>query len=232
MTWQMKDSDMDPKWIEEMWQKFPCAKVVDANGVENGNYRTGPVRGSFMHVLVRSPIKETAQGKIGGKFDGTALFPPAADLSVLSAGAKELALAHWPDYGKTDAAGNNIGPNLHSPFNQQSQKLNQPGYTAGGVYITSVADQRAPYAVNGQGAPIIDNNEIYSGAWYFFIIRPFKFDVGMKKGVSFGLQGVMKIADDARLGGGGGGGNPGADFAGVSIDTSAQAAAVNPANLF
>jgi len=72
---------------------------------------------------------------------------------------------------------------------------------------------------------------IVSGAWYFFVLRPFVFDAGLKKGVSFGLQGVMKIADD-RAFGGGGGGNPAADFAGVSIDTSAQAAAVNPAGLF
>lgn len=229
-TWQMKDSEMDPKWVEEMWGKFPCAQVLDANGVPNGNYRTGPVRGSFMHVLVRSPVKETPNGKIGGKFDGTALFPPAADLTVLGQAAKELALTKWPDYGKTDAAGNNIGPNLHSPFNQQSAKASQPGYTPGGVCITAVADQRSPYAVDARGAPITDNNLLYSGAWYFFIIRPFIFDVGMKKGVSFGLQGVMKIADDAKLGGGGS--DPKADFAGVAIDTSAQAAAVNPASLF
>lgn len=224
--WTMKDSDMDPKWVEDMWAKFPCVRVMDENGVPNGNFRTGPVRGSFMHVLERSPIKQMKDGsKVGGKFDGTALFPPGADLSVLKQAATEVALAKWP------LAGQPGGPSLHTPFNMQDAKAaTQPGYTPGGFCITGVADKRSPYAVNSQGVPIPDNNDVYSGAWYFFIIRPFDFDAGMKKGVSFGLQGVMKIADDKKLGGGSS--DPRSDFAGVSIDTSSQAAAVNAASLF
>ena len=232
MTWQMKDSDMDPKWTEDMWNKFPCQMIVDANGAENGNYRTGPVRGSFLNILTRSPVKSQKDGSsIGGKFGGTALFPVAADISLLGSAAKALALTKWPDYGKTDEAGNNIGPKLKSPFNQQGEKMAFEGYTAGGICITAVADQRAPYAVNTQGVPITDEALLYPGAWYFFVLRPFLYDVGVNKGVSFGLQGVMKIADDRNVGGGGGS-NPASDFAGVQIDTSAQAAAINPAGLF
>jgi hypothetical protein len=225
MTFQMNASDMDPKWIEDMWAKFPCMKIVDQNGVENGNYRTGPVRGSFMqHVLTRAPIKQTANGQIGGKFSATALFPPAADISILKQGATETALAKWPNAGQVG------GPTLHTPFRRQDEKLNLEGYTPGGIFITATADQRAPYAVNAQGAPIVDPALITSGAWYLFVLRPFTFDATMKKGVSYGLQGIMKIADDRNLGGGSS--DPRADFAGVAIDTSAQAAAVNPAGLF
>jgi len=222
MTYQMNASDMDPKWVEDMWAKFPCTKVVDANGVENGNYRSGPVRGSFMNVLQRGkPIAPATTGKFGA----TALFPPAADIALLKQAATDAAVAKWPTAGQVG------GPTLHTPFRQQADKANLEGYTPGGVFITATADQRAPYAVNAQGVPITENGLIVSGAWYFFVLRPFMFDAGLKKGVSFGLQGVMKIADD-RAFGGGGGGNPAADFAGVSIDTSAQAAAVNPAGLF
>lgn len=232
MSWQMKDSNMDPKWVEDMWAKFPCQKVIDQNGVENGNYRTGPVRGSFLNILSRSPVKQQSDGsKIGGKYGGSALFPLAADLSLLATAAKELALTKWPDYGKTNAEGHNIGPKLKSPFNQQADKLKFDGYMHGGIYITAVADQRAPYAVNTQGVPITDEALIYPGAWYFFVLRPFIYDVGVNKGVSFGLQGVMKIADDQNIGGEGTS-NPASDFHGVSIDTSAQAASVNAASLF
>lgn len=220
MSYQMNASGMDPKWIEDMWAKFPCVKVVDATGAENGNYRTGPVRGSFMHVLTRGkPIPPNTQGK----FSGTALFPPAADISLLKKAATDAALSKWPQAGQPG------GPTLHTPFRQQSEKQ-LDGYTPGGVFITATADQRAPYAVDARGAPITDEALLVSGAWYLFVLRPFVFDAGMKKGVSFGLQGVMKIADDRSLGGGGG--NPATDFAGVSIDTSAQAAAINPSSLF
>lgn len=221
MTFQMDASDMDPKWVEEMWAKFPCQKIVDQNGVENGNYRTGPVRGSFMNVLSRGrPIAPNPTGKFGA----TALFPPAADISVLKMAAQETALGKWPTAGQTG------GPTLHTPFRLQSDKANLEGYTDGGVFITATADQRAPYAVNAQGAPIVDEALVKSGSWYLFVLRPFTFDAGLKKGVSFGLQGVMLIADDRSFGGGGS--DPRSDFAGVSIDTSAQAAAINPSSLF
>lgn len=221
MTYAMNDSDMDPKWIEEMWQKFPCQKIVDANGQPNGNYRTGPVRLSFLYVFERSkPIPPATQGK----YSATGLFPPAADISVLKQAATEAALAKWPQ------AGQQGGPTLHTPFRQQADKANLEGYTAGGIFLTAVADQRQPYIVDARGAPITNAQEAQSGFWGFLVLRPFVFDTGMNKGVSFGLQGLMVIAKDRTFGGGGS--NPAADFAGVQIDTSAQAAAVNPASLF
>lgn len=221
MTYAMNASDMDPKWVEEMWAKFPCQKVVDANGQPNGNYRTGPVRGSFLNIFSRSkPVPPATQGK----FTATALFPPAADISVLKQAATEAALSKWPQAGQVG------GPSLHTPFRQQADKANIEGYTPGGVFIVGVADQRQPYVVDSRGAPITSQDEAQNGYWYLMVLRPFVFDSGLKKGVSFGLNGLMMIAKDRTFGGGGS--NPAADFAGVAIDTSAQAAAVNPASLF
>lgn len=221
MTYAMAASDMDPKWIEEMWAKFPCQKVVDANGVENGNFRTGPVRGSFLNIFERSkPIAPNPQGK----FTATALFPPAADLTVLKTAATTAALAKWPTAGQVG------GPSLHTPFRQQSEKLNIEGYNPEGVFVIGVADQRQPYIVDARGVPITNRDEAQSGYWYLMVLRPFVFDSGLKKGVSFGLNGLMMIAKDRTFGGGGS--NPASDFHGVSIDTSAQAASVNAASLF
>jgi len=129
MTYAMNASDMDPKWVEEMWAKFPCQKIVDANGQPNGNYRTGPVRGSFLNIFSRSkPVPPATQGK----FTATALFPPAADISVLKQAATEAALSKWPQAGQVG------GPSLHTPFRQQADKANIEGYTPGGVFIVGV----------------------------------------------------------------------------------------------
>jgi len=221
MTYAMNASDMDPKWIEDMWAKFPCQKVVDPNGVENGNFRTGPVRGSFLNIFERSkPIAPNPQGK----FTATALFPPAADLTVLKQAATETALSKWPTAGQQD------GPTLHTPFRQQAEKSNLDGYTPGGIFVVGVADQRQPYIVDSRGVPITDRTQAQSGYWYLMVLRPFTFDSGLKKGVSFGLNGLMMIAKDREFGGGGS--SPASDFHGVSIDTSAQAASVNAASLF
>ena len=219
MTWAMKDSDMDPKWIEDMWAKFPCQKVVDANGVENGNYRTGPVRLSFLNVFERGkPIPPATQGK----YSATGLFPASADISVLKEAATSTALEKWPKAGQAG------GPTLHTPFRQQSEKSLE-GYGEG-VFISANADLRQPYIVNSQGAPITNPQEAQSGYWGFLVLRPFTFDAGMKKGVSFGLQGVMIIARDRTFGGGSS--DPKSDFAGVKIDTGMEAAATNPSSLF
>ena len=46
-------------------------------------------------------------------------------------------------------------------------------------------------------------SDIYPGCWAIVTLRPYTFDTPKKKGVSFGLQNVMKLCDDERLGGGG-----------------------------
>lgn len=227
--WQLPESDMDPAWVEKVWANNPCTKIMDANGVFTGNYRTGPVRGSFVNVFKRGkPVPPATEGKYGADL----LFPPAADLSVLKAAAMEEALKKWPDAGKTDEHGNNIGPQLRTPFRQQREKAKHAGYmkTDGGIFLSCTADQQQPFIRDVRGAPITEEGKAAGGNWFFGIIRPFAYDKGVNKGVAFGLQGLLYIAEDKKLGGSGG--DPLAAVAGIQIDTSAQAAAVNPASLF
>lgn len=216
MTFEMKDSDMDAAWIADMWAKNPCTKILDQNGTPNGNYRTGPLRLGFVNIFERGkPVPPATQGKFGSHL----IFPIAADLAVLKGAATETALAKWP------TAGQQGGPTLHTPFRQQSEKQNLSGYNPGGIFIVATADQQQPYCVDPRGAPITDKAKLYSGVWALAVIRPFDFDKGMKKGVGFGLQGVIVIADDRNLGGGGS--NPLADMAGAQIDAASAAVPVN-----
>lgn len=228
--WQLPESDMDPAWIQSSWEKNPCVKIIDQNGVPNGNYRTGPVRGSFVNIFDRSkPIPPATTGKYGSDL----LFPPAADLSVLKAAASETALAKWKDAGQKDAHGNDVGPALRTPFRQQREKAKHAGYmkTDGGIFLACNADQRQPYIVDARGVPLTEKDKARGGNWFLAVIRPFSYDKGVNKGVAFGLQGLIFIAADKALGGDGGG-NPLADMHGAQIDTSATAAAINPAGLF
>ena len=107
---------------------------------------------------------------------------------------------------------------LHNPFRDQGEKQQYGGYTPGLPFITPSTTMK-PQVVDTANNPIIDPARIYAGVWAIVSMNFFSFGlrpVRPKKGVSFGLQSVMIIADDEALGGTA---PPAADdFAGVRID--------------
>jgi len=63
--------------------------------------------------------------------------------------------------------------------------------------IFNVKSATRPGVVDTDLQPIIDPEELYSGAWYRASINPFAWDHPTGgKGVSFGLNNVMKVRDD------------------------------------
>jgi hypothetical protein len=204
-----ESTNMTAEWIERVVKANPCVKL------DNGNLRTCPVRLSFANLFERSkPIPPNTEGKFGSNL----VFPLIADLAVLKAAAAETAKAKWPTAGTPQA------PKLKTPFKDQAEMTKYAGYEPGGVFITSISDQK-PLVVDQRLAPIIDKDRAQSGFWAICTIRAFAYDKGVNKGVSFGLQSVMIVAEDKAFGGGSE--NVATAFAGVSID-----AAVNPADAF
>lgn len=207
-------SDKSAEWVAKQLAQLPCT-FVEATG----NYRTCPVRISFPNLY--TPRKNEESGK--DKYSLNLLFPVGADLSVLKKAASEKAAEKWPNAGKQG------GPSLHTPFRDQGER-SYDGYTPGAIFLACYAERQPP-VVDIRGVPIIEaeaDKKVYPGAWALVTIRPFAFDAKMKKGVSFGLQSVMIIADDERLGGGGT--NPAADFAGVNLGELQSD--LQPADLF
>lgn len=196
-------TNMTADWIQRNWAKMPCTLLPD------GNIRTGPVRLSFPHLF-----KAQAPMEPGGKekYSATFLFPIGVDLSLLKDAAGDTAKERWPNALDLIKSGQ-----LHSPFRDQKDKLQFEGYVAGATFLTCTGE-RKPLVTDTRGAPIVEERLIYPGAWVLGIIRPFAFDAKMKKGISFGLQGVIKIADDKELGGGGV--DIGAAVAGIEIDAA------------
>ena len=204
---------MTEAWIADVMQRFPTKLSLDANGNPNGNIVTCPVRASFVNIFERAkPVPPNPTGKFGT----TLLFPFGADLSVLKAEASRVALAKWPQ------AGTPQGPTLHNPFRDQGEKQKFEGYVPGAIFLTASADKFQPYCVDQNMAPITDQRRLYPGVWVIASINAFAFDAGMKKGPTFGLNGVMVVADDENLAGGGS--DPNQEFRGINIDAS-----INPA---
>lgn len=199
-------TNMTDEWIASVVAKNPIVLL------ESGNYRTCPVRLSFPNIFSRSkPIPPNPEGKFGANL----LFPVCADLTLLKKVVEQVAKDKWGDKP----------PKLRSPFKDQEENLRYEGYVAGGIFLACNAHLK-PSCIDAKGHVITDETAVYPGVWAVCTIRPFSYDKGVNKGVAFGLQSVMIVADDKNLGGSSE--DVGKAFAGVQID----AGGVDTSSLF
>jgi hypothetical protein len=180
---------MDKDVLRSFMTRFPCKLL------KNGNYRTTIARLSYPHLFKPQPALEE-----GGdpKYNCNLLFPLGADLELLFDAAKATAIERWGDKAKT--------MKLAMPFKKQDEKRRDDGtlpdeYTPGALLIVPTSTN-APKIVGPNLSPITSERDIKAGDWVLATIRPFAYDKGVKKGVSFGLQNIQKICDGEPLGGG------------------------------
>jgi hypothetical protein len=197
----MKDTRMSEAWIKRVVTDFPCTLL------DTGAIRTCPVRLSFPNIFKKGkPVEAGKEGTYGSCL----VFPLQAELGLLYRQAQDVAMAQWPkQMGK-----------LKNPFLAQDDMVQYGGFTPGGVYIRSVAYENQPAVFDQRHVPIVDPARVYPGVWAVCTIRAFAYDKGVNKGVSFGLNSVMVVADDQPLGGSVS--DPDHDFAGVQIDAEMQ----------
>jgi hypothetical protein len=209
----MKNSRMTDDWVQRAVAQNPFQKMP------NGDWRTCPVRLAFAHIIKPNPNVKNDDGtpKSTPSYEVTALLPPGAQ--------EQLNATVWPElYGLyKQSFPQNINPQgqpfgLHLPWRDQGEKQQFAGYTAGLPFIRFTS-QYQPQVVDPAQNPIVDENRVYSGVWAILAFNMFEFGKNPprpKKGYSFGLQGVMIIADDEKLSGGGI--DPKTAFAGVNVD--------------
>ncbi len=71
-----------------------------------------------------------------------------------------------------------------------------------GCYVITVSSKNRPVLVDRNKTPITDPQELYSGCYGRAIINFYVYDTNGNKGVSAGLNGIMKLQDGEPLGGG------------------------------
>lgn len=159
------------------------------------NILTPEFRAGFISVF-RAKAQKQADGSMGAaKFTIRALFPPTTDLSELKKSAAQAASEKW---------GDKVPKTIRSPFRFNEELENPvPGIGDDWTVITfSAAEDRRPGLVDANLQDIINEAEVYSGAWFRAQVRAFAYDTAGNKGVSFGLQNVQKLRDDDPIGGG------------------------------
>lgn len=158
------------------------------------NIITPHFRAGFNSVFKPSKPKN-AKPDQEPKYSIQAFFPPTTDLSEMKREAQKAAEEKW---------GKDIPKNLRSPFRKNGD-LDKPvdGIPEDWILMTFSAPEKSrPGLVDAKRNDIIDEVEVYSGAWFRAQVRAFGYDNVGNKGVSFGLQNLQKIKDDEPIGAG------------------------------
>lgn len=185
--------------------------------LDGGNLRSTVVRLSFPHLFTPTIYKK-ADGKADDaakpRYACTLLMPAGDSASVLKSALFEIIKGQYgatckiaePTGGakptiRVDYTGKDGKParaNLDWPIVDQGEVLKE-GYEGGSFYVAAYSQDK-PAVVDAARSPITDANAIYAGAYAFVTIRPY-WAKGWDR-LSIALQGVQKLADGERFGGG------------------------------
>lgn len=206
----MKDSIVGDEWIKEMCIRNPIQRVLNEQGQPTTNIRTCPVRLSFCDALftAKPRMKSDPNSKPG--FYTTILFPPGVDFAPIMEDINKVL--------QSDFAGKWNGQEyvgLKYPLKDQREKSNLGGYTPG-CFFANISTNIKPAIVDVQGNPIVDETQIYAGAWVLASVNIYVSGKGTPNhGPRIGLQSIMKVADDKPLAGGSV--DPKTQFKGVQV---------------
>ena len=154
---------------------------------------TPDFRGAYVQVM-RPKAQKQEDGSMGAaKYSIRAAFPPEADLSLMKAAAAQAATDKW---------GDKVPKTIRSPF-RLNEELDTPvsGLDDDWTIMTfSAPDTSRPGLVDNKNQDIIDETEVYSGAWFIAQVNAYAYEKAGNKGVTFGLLNLRKQKDDEPLG--------------------------------
>lgn len=166
----------------------------------------GPCRLSYTHLFEKHSFDGDNEN---GKYSTNILIPKSEKETVRAINAaieeakKSAIVSKWQGKCPKD---------LPSPLLDGDEKDDE--VYAGHWYLNAKCSTR-PGVVDRNKAPITDEEEIYSGVWAIVSVTFFGYNVNVKKGISCGLNNVMKFKDDEHLGGRASAQN---DFGDISMD--------------
>lgn len=152
----------------------------------------GPCRLSYTHLFEKHSFDGDPDK---GKYSTNILIPKKETETVKAVNA---AIEAAKKAAMSSKWGGKCPKNLTSPL-RDGDDMDDDVY-AGHWFLNAKCSTR-PGVVDRNRAPIVDEEEIYSGVWAIVSVTFFGFDVNVNKGIACGLNNVMKFKDDERLGG-------------------------------
>lgn len=154
----------------------------------------GPCRLSYTHVFAKyAPDGDTDNGK----YMTNVLIPKEEKETIkairqaVEAAKKAATVSKWS--GKEPKK-------LDMPLHDGDIDKEDDDVYAGHFYVNAKSNTR-PGIVDKNKAPIVDEEDIYSGVWAIVSVTFYGYDKNGNRGVACGLNNIMKYKDDERLGG-------------------------------
>lgn len=152
----------------------------------------GPCRLSYTHVFNKFVPND---GKGEPKYMTNVLIP-ASEKKTVAAIKKAIEAAKAS--GIVSKWGGKEPKKLDLPLRDGDDKDDE--VYAGMLYVNAKCNTR-PGIVDRNRAPIVDEEEIYSGVWAIVSVTFYPYDTNGNRGVACGLNNIMKFKDDEKLGG-------------------------------
>lgn len=158
---------------------------------------TGKVRFSYCNLFTPRAASEGA----AEKYSVTLLIPKSdkATLAKIKA-AMEAAKAVYIERNGNKKLPANLKSTLHDGDGERPNG-GEFGPECKGCYVITVSSNNKPVIVNADKTPLTEPSELYSGCYGRAIINFYVYDTQGNKGISAGLNGVMKLYDGEPLGG-------------------------------
>lgn len=156
---------------------------------------TGKVRLSYAHLF--EPYASDPDDE--KKYSVTILIPKTDKGTLAKIKAAQDAAR---ENGKTSKWDGRIPSNLSTTLHDGDEEADlekNPEYK--GMMYMAMSSKQRPGIVDENVNPIMDPTEVYSGCYARVSIRAFPYNAKGKKGISFGLNNVQKLADGEPLGG-------------------------------
>lgn len=128
-----------------------------------------------------------------------ALLIPKKDKRTIA--ACEAAIKEAFESGKAKFGGK-LPPKWKSPLRDGDEERPEDEVYAGHMFVNANSTNR-PGLIDADKNEIMDKEEFYSGCYGRASVNFYPFNVSGNKGVACGLNGIMKLEDGERLGGGG-----------------------------
>lgn len=154
----------------------------------------GPVRLSYTHLFNKyAPDGDTSNGK----FMTNALIPKDEKETVK---AIQKAIETAKQNGVVSKWSGKEPKKLDLPLRDGDTDKEDDELYADHYYVNAKSSTR-PGVVDRNRAPIVDEEDVYSGMWAIISVTFYPYDVNGNRGVACGLNNVMKYKDGDRLGG-------------------------------
>lgn len=126
------------------------------------------------------------------KYSLDMLFPPGTDLTPMKKAAHAAAAKKWGNDPKD-------WPKFKNPTFKDGNEKTYDGYKD--TTVVTASSKERPGVVDQNLNEIIEQSEFYSGCWARATVVAYAYDNMGNRGVSFGLNNLQKVKDDAKFSG-------------------------------